>query len=90
MIRFCRTKKCDGCGQIEEMLKDLCIRHEVIVVEDDGDERLPAGTRAPVLVDEDEVVEGMAAIAEHLTALGKFRALWYKYQSDACYCDDED
>lgn len=90
MIWFYRTEDCKGCEQIEEMLRELSVRHEVIVVEGDRDERLPAGTEAPVLVDGDEVIEGMDAIAEHIPVLEKFMALWYKYQSDVCYCDDEE
>jgi hypothetical protein len=42
-----------------------------------------------VLVDGEETFEGSDKIIRHLEELEDFARLWRKYQSDACYCDDE-
>lgn len=90
MITFFRTKKCRGCSAIQEALEELCIAHKVILVDDDHGHTssLPAGTRPPVLVDGDEIVQGIDGILVHLQELEDFKALWEKFQSDACYCDE--
>jgi hypothetical protein len=42
-----------------------------------------------VLRDGDEVFEGSKAVADHLEEMKEFKRQWYKFQSDACYCDEE-
>jgi glutaredoxin len=90
MITLFRTKSCPGCSAIQETLEELCIAHKVVLIDEDprGSSGLPAGTRPPVLVDEDEVVQGSDAIIAHLEKLKDFKATWEKFQSDACYCDE--
>ena len=91
MITFYRTKDCEGCQWIQDTLHDMVIVHEVVVVEQGADswKELPEGTRPPVLVDDGKIIEGNHAIIKHLDKLEKFKGLWEKFQSDACYCDDE-
>jgi glutaredoxin len=91
MITFFRRENCPACGAIEETLAELCIRHEITLVdrEGHGDRSTPEGTRPPVLLDEGQVYQGSGAILAHLDELAEFRAVWEKFQTDACYCDDE-
>ncbi len=91
MLTFYRTRDCARCDDIEEKIEELHIAHDVVALknEDADDEaNLPPGARPPVLIDEHEVIEGADAILKHLESLEKFKADWYKFQSDACYCDE--
>jgi hypothetical protein len=90
MITFFRTPDCPGCGEIQDILEELCLAHKVILLQGNNNiSELPQGTHPPVLVDGDEVIQGPEAIVAHLEWLEGFKALWEKYQSDACYCDEE-
>ena len=91
MIEFYRTKECPGCRQIEETLEGLRFGHKVHEVEstDDIERELPDGSRLPILIDEGKVYSGRENIVRHLEEVEAFKAEWYKFQSDACYCDDE-
>ena len=48
---------------------------------------LPEGTEAPVLVDDEKVIQGSDDIFAYIDDLRKLRADWLKYQSDMCYVD---
>lgn len=91
MIKFFRTSKCKGCAAIQEALDDLSIAHETVVLESPED--LPSELvrigRPPILVDGRDVIEGSENIIAHLEELEQFKELWYKFQSDACYCDEQ-
>jgi hypothetical protein len=91
MIKFYRTSKCTGCAAIQETLETLCIAHETVLLESPKD--LPAdlarGGPPPVLVDGEDVIHGSEEILSHLEELEGFKALWDRFQSDACYCDEE-
>jgi hypothetical protein len=50
---------------------------------------LPENTRLPVMADGDEIIQGLDRIFHHLEELENFKAERDKFQSDACYCDDE-
>jgi len=94
MITLYRKRGCPRCTDIEEALKELTLAHRVVDVEEgEGARGIPENLgeprRTPVLVDEGEVFRGSRAILDHLEGLKGFRALWYKFQSDACYCDEE-
>ncbi|MEJ2703188.1 MAG: glutathione S-transferase N-terminal domain-containing protein [Sedimentisphaerales bacterium] len=90
MITFYRTRKCPGCAAIQDTLEELCIAHETVVLESPNDlpPELASAGHPPILVDEHDVITGSKNIIAHLEKLEKFKELWYKYQSDACYCDD--
>ncbi len=90
MLTFYRTPNCNGCAAIQEVLENLAIPHETVVLQSPED--LPANLAAsapPVLVDEHKVFQGQKNILAHLEELEDFKELWYKFQSDACYCDAE-
>ncbi|MFW6119146.1 MAG: glutathione S-transferase N-terminal domain-containing protein [Planctomycetota bacterium] len=89
MITLYRTPGCPRCSDIQSALAELAITHEV--VELDSADDLPAGVEAdalPVLVDDGTTAQGPTAIMERLGELEGFRDEWYKFQSDACYCDE--
>jgi len=91
MIKFYRTRNCSGCAAIQDALEQLSIAHETVVLE--SAENLPqelANTgRPPILVDGSDVITGSKDIIAHLEELEQFKELWYKFQSDACYCDEQ-
>ena len=90
MIKFFRTDNCPGCQDIEDALKELCLACEVIIVK--GKNNIPSyvdpDTKLPFLIDDSEIIQGYKNIIEHMEELEEFKSQWYKFQSDACYCDD--
>lgn len=85
---YCKTGD-SQCLRIHEELEELVIAHELVEVSGGGDARLPEHGPLPLLVDGPRRVHGLAAVESYLEELGRFASLWRKYQSDACYCDDE-
>jgi hypothetical protein len=69
----------------------MCLAHKVELIHNKYDKtsKLPEGTTLPVLMDDDELFEGTEAIEHHLEELEEFKALWDKFQSDACYCNEK-
>jgi hypothetical protein len=89
MITFLKSKKCPDCETIAEFLSDLSMGHEVVVAgSGSSSARLPDRAEPPLLVDDKEVVRGHGNVMRHLEELKGFREQWYKFQSDACYCDE--
>jgi len=90
MLTLYRTPDCPRCAGIQDTLEDLAIAHEVIEVDsvDEVPEHLEQDS-LPVLRDGDEVFQGSKAVADHLEEMKDFKEQWYKFQSDACYCDEE-
>lgn len=91
MIKFYRMEKCDGCDAIQDALSGLRLACEVSKVQSKKDlpDDLQDEGSLPLLVDEGKIYNGHHAIAEHLEELEAIKGEWYKFQSDACYCDDE-
>ncbi len=92
MLTFYRTKDCPGCQDIESILKDMAIAHEVVIVDlnEKNSRGVPEGKKIPLLIDEGKVIEGSKDIVAYLERFEKYKQLWYKYQSDVCYCDDDE
>ena len=91
MITFFRNDNCQQCDAVEETLRDMSLAHKVVRPGATGSptDQVPHGIAAPAVVDGEERFEGIPAIRRHLEALRQFKAEWDKFQSDACYCDDE-
>lgn len=90
MITFFATSGCSGCRAIRETLEELSLAREMVEVDAPGGaQALPSGLDPPVLVDDHDTFQGHHRILAHLEALADFKAAWEKFQSDACYCDDE-
>jgi arsenate reductase-like glutaredoxin family protein len=90
MMKFFRTENCPGCQDIENILKQLSLACEVIIVKEKNDipASLPSDIKLPFLIDEGRLIQGINDIVSHLNELEEFKSQWYKFQSDACYCDD--
>lgn len=86
-MTFYRHEDCEGCQAIEEVLGELAVSCIVvsIVEKPPHDDLLP---NAPTLMGEGKVIEGEKPIFDYLDTLRECRQQWYKYQSDACYCDE--
>lgn len=91
MIVFYATSGCSACNAIEETLESLCLAHKLVQTAPLGKKPrgLPRGAGPPALLDGRQVIEGHGPVLAHLEKLEKIKGLWDKYQSDACYCDDE-
>mgnify|MGYP006291807079 CR=1 FL=1 len=90
MLTLYRTQNCPRCGHIQEVLEDLAVKHDVVVTDAADETReAPEGTQEPVIVDDERMVQGSGDVLAYLEKLASFRDLWYKYQSDACYCGEE-
>jgi glutathione S-transferase len=91
MIEFYRMRRCKGCAAIQAALEDLGITHETVVLEspDDLPPEMASMGRPPILVDGRDAIAGSKNIVAHLEELERFKELWYKFQSDTCYCDDQ-
>lgn len=89
MINFYCAESCPHCTAIREVLDSLSLAHKVVIVEDRAESPVSHAQRLPVLEDEGEVITGRKAVLEHLEKLAGFKAEWEKFQTDACYCDDE-
>ena len=84
-----RHEDCSSCQAIEDVLREMVIACEIVSTESrPRNDDLPSEANAPVLVDDDKVIEGEKSIFDYLDTLKEFSRQWYKYQSDACYCDD--
>jgi len=91
MIIFYKTKNCQSCRTIEDMLTELCMPFKVMALEDRDElpKTLPADASLPLLIDEQKILQGPTEIINHLEELGRLKEQWYKFQSDVCYCDEE-
>jgi len=90
MIELYRSIDCSTCAEIEAALKEMVVAHKVITVEAEEEyEALPTDTPLPALKDNGKIITGQRAIAAYLKELEQFVADWRRFQSDACYIDDE-
>ncbi len=82
------TEHCSTCSQVRESLEETALAHKTVVLPTEGpSDRLPEGTQPPVLVDDDQVIQGSGAIFDYIDELREFKREWLKYQSDVCYGD---
>ncbi len=94
MIELYRKSDSPHSEDIEAKLKELVVAYKVVVIE--GDNADPAlvtlgeHVTLPALKDDGQVISGLPAIRAHLEKLEEFVALWRKFQSDACYCDEDE
>ena len=91
MIVFYRTGDCPQCIQIQETLDQLAITYDVITgTAAELQKQLPSHVHPPALFDDGEIYQGANAILKHIEELEGFVEMWRKFQSDACYCDEDD
>ncbi len=88
MITLYRPPNNSWADEIEEALDEMVIAYETETVEDEKD--LPNDIpELPALRDEGEVVTGESSLRHHLEHLRDLMADWDRFQSDACYVDED-
>jgi hypothetical protein len=88
MITFYRPPDDAWADEIQEALDDMVIAYETEVVAS-PDARPADVPDTPALRDDGEVIAGEAALREHLEHLRALMQEWDRFQSDACYVDDD-
>ena len=70
------------------------VAHKVIIIEEGNVDPALKSSRAhialPALKDNGKLIEGAEAIEIYLQELDEFVASWRWFQSDACYCDEDE
>lgn len=90
MITLYRKLNCSFCDEIEEALKGLVIAHSVINIENEKSAKVNhKDITLPYMEDNGKIISGSEEIRKYLEELNVFVSLWRKYQTDACYIDDE-
>jgi len=88
MITLYRRPDDPWADEIQDALDEMVIAYETETVEDDR--ALPDDIPdLPALRDDDEVVTGEAALRDRLDHLRDLMADWDRFQSDACYIEDD-
>lgn len=88
MITLYRPPDDAWADETEETLDKMVIAYETKTV--DGEEPLPdAIPELPALRDEGQLVTGEASLRAHLDDLGDLMADWDRFQSDACFIEDD-
>lgn len=88
MITLYRHPDDARADEIQEALDEMVIAYETETIENESStpEDIPD---LPALRDEGEVVTGEAALRAHLDDLRDLMADWDRFQSDACYVEDD-
>jgi glutaredoxin len=91
MLTLYSLADCSDCHSIEQALGAMAIAHKVvrIATHEETGAVLPGGAELPALVDDGRLYCGLTEITKHIEWLRQFKAEWDKFQSDACYCDDD-
>ncbi|WP_251939234.1 hypothetical protein [Salinibacter ruber] len=88
MVTLYRQSGDPGADEIEEALREMVIAHEVEHVED-ADALPGIISELSALHDDGEVVTGASALRSHFQTLRALMADWNRFQSDACYVEDD-
>lgn len=88
MITLYRRSDSPRADEVQQALDEMVIAYETESLEDEAarPEDVP---ELPALRDDGEVVTGEEAIDEHLDALRELMNDWDRFQSDACYIEDD-
>ncbi len=89
MLRLYRPPKNKDADKVEEVLREMVLAYRVELIEPGLRHGTEAGGTLPALRDGDHLVAGRDAILRHLSALESWVAEWRRFQSDACYLDDD-
>jgi hypothetical protein len=88
MVMLYRRPNDPWADEIQEALDEMVIAYETESIENASGR--PADVpELPALRDEGEVVTGEAALRDHLEALRDLMNDWDRFQSDACYVEDD-
>jgi len=75
---------------IENKLRDIVIAHNVKIVQ--SKEEIPSNKghdTLPLLIDNGKCISGEKELIRHIEDLKKLMKDWDKFQSDACFMDDD-
>ena len=89
MIEFYRPVNCPACADIEATLQELVVAHKVIVIEADQPKPELGDISLPAFKENGHVISGQEAIRTYLQELEGFVTTWRRFQSDACYFDED-
>jgi len=76
--------------EVLERTREMALACEVIYPEEGAPQgqSFPPCDSLPGLRDDDKIVCGKEDVLHYLEELGGFLEEWQKFQSDACYCDE--
>lgn len=88
MITLYRRPDDSWADEIQEALDDLVIAYETETI---GPDTSPPDDvpELPALRNEGDIVTGEATLREHLDHLRSLMADWDRFQSDACYVEED-
>jgi glutathione S-transferase len=88
MVTLYRRPDAPWADEIQEALNEMVIAYETEMVTNDA--ALPDDVpETPALRDDGDVVTGETALREHLEELRQLMSDWDRFQSDACYIEDD-
>jgi glutathione S-transferase len=88
MITLYRRPDDAWADEVQTALDEMVIAYETETVTDDA--ALPDDVPdTPALRDDGEVITGEAALRTHLEELQELMNDWDRFQSDACYIEDD-
>lgn len=88
MVTLYRGPDDSVADEIQNALEEMVIAHETVTVENLTS--LPDDVPClPALRDDEEVITGKDALRSHLNDLRDLMKDWNKFQSDACYVEDD-
>ncbi|PQJ36017.1 hypothetical protein BSZ35_16680 [Salinibacter sp. 10B] len=88
MITLYRRPDSAPADAIQEALDEMVIAYETEVVAPDA--ALPADVPSlPALRDDEQVVTDPEALNDHIEKLQKLMRDWNRFQSDACYIEED-
>lgn len=88
MVTLYRRPDDPQADDIQAALDEMVIAYETKIVETPS--RLPDDVASlPALRDDDEVITGEDALRNRLDRLRELMEDWNRFQSDACYIDDD-
>jgi len=88
MVALHIDPQCGSCRAVADAMDELAMAHEVIRHEAGS---AVGGAPAHSLTDEGRTFAGHRAMMEHVEELRRFLKQWTLFQSDTCYClDDEE
>jgi hypothetical protein len=88
MVTLYRRPDDAWADDIQSALDDMVIAYETETI-DDGTVPPDDVSQLPALRDDEEVITGREALRERLDALRSLMAEWDRFQSDACYVEDD-
>ncbi len=88
MITLYRRPDSARADEVQKALDEMVIAYETESLEDEAarPEDVP---KLPALRDDGEVVTGEEALDEHLDTLRELMNDWDRFQSDACYIEED-